>query len=135
MKEADLKRRLVKALGSSLPGAVIYRHEDTFTAGIPDISVTWGGITSWWEVKYEPLGRTSKATRLQLHELKRLGAETVSGLITYRDRKREGGQRVLIEVHGPSGLLDPIAITNYNHHEVAEVLRRFHFIARKEVTR
>jgi hypothetical protein len=50
--EADLKSALVSMLRQSLPGWVIVRHEDTTRAGIPDISVTGCGWTSWWEVKH-----------------------------------------------------------------------------------
>jgi len=50
--EATLKSKLVKTLKETLPGAVVFRHEDKITAGIPDISVTWAGYTTWLEVKH-----------------------------------------------------------------------------------
>lgn len=49
--ESKLKHELCNLLKQALPGSVVFRHEDQFTAGIPDISVTWGGITVWIEVK------------------------------------------------------------------------------------
>ena len=52
VNEATLKQELVLAFKKSLPGAVVFRHEDKFRAGIPDISVTWNRMTTWLEVKY-----------------------------------------------------------------------------------
>ncbi len=52
MNEGDLKDTLVRTLRQTMVGAAIFRHEDKFTAGIPDISVNWRGFTTWIEVKY-----------------------------------------------------------------------------------
>jgi hypothetical protein len=134
VNEGTLKRALVKAIRAAMPGAVVYRHEDTFSAGIPDISVTWQGITSWWEVKYEPLGRTSKPTALQVHELDRLAKHTVAGLITYRERKREGGKRTRLEVYVPGAQNPRSEWEDYTHKAPAHTIRTYHRMARKEVT-
>jgi len=32
--------------------AVVIKHADAYTAGTPDLSESWGGMTSWLEVKY-----------------------------------------------------------------------------------
>jgi hypothetical protein len=52
MDETYLKGRLVKQMRSAFPDAVIFRHEDYFTAGIPDISMTWLHNTLWIEIKH-----------------------------------------------------------------------------------
>lgn len=52
VSEASLKGELVREIKRQLPGAVVMRHEDLLRAGVPDMSVTWRGRTSWWEVKY-----------------------------------------------------------------------------------
>ena len=51
MTEATLTRELLRVLERKLSGAVIIKHADRFTVGIPDASVTWAGTTSWLEVK------------------------------------------------------------------------------------
>lgn len=87
MKEADLKRALCAAIREALPGAVVYRHEDMFATGMPDISVTLSGRVVWIEVKFEKLGRKSKPTELQEAALRKLGGV----LVTYglaRDGRR-----------------------------------------------
>ena len=52
MTEATLKSALVKDLRYFLPGYVILRHEDRITHGIPDITVTGSGKTTWIEAKF-----------------------------------------------------------------------------------
>jgi hypothetical protein len=49
--EGKPKALLVSKARRAFSGFSIFRHEDNFTHGIPDISITGLGITSWWEVK------------------------------------------------------------------------------------
>lgn len=63
MTETQFCRKLTHALRERLgPGHVVLKHADGYTAGIPDISITWGRDTLWIEVKlasnpklFEPL--------------------------------------------------------------------------------
>jgi hypothetical protein len=74
MSEAKHKAALCKALRAGLPvgdGKVI-RHEDAFTGGIPDISISFHRRTLWIEVKLDRPGRRSKVTELQLKALREL---------------------------------------------------------------
>lgn len=80
MNEAQVVRRLVAALKVRLPGAVIFKHADMVTAGIPDISVTWRGKVDWLEVKYLKAGETiftarRKFDKRQLVQCERLEAQ------------------------------------------------------------
>lgn len=52
MTEAELKDRLVEYLRNTIPRAIVFRHEDKNTAGIPDITITLRGRTLWLEVKF-----------------------------------------------------------------------------------
>lgn len=65
MTEHDMSRKLVKKLREVLgpEGFVIFKHNDRVTAGIPDISVTGNGMTTWWEVKNLTGGRTMPKER------------------------------------------------------------------------
>ena len=67
MNEATCKAALCRLLRESVVprGGVVYRHEDTFTGGIPDISVNLGGRTLWVEVKLDKPGRPGRVTALQ----------------------------------------------------------------------
>ena len=51
-REAELKANLVEMLRDHIRFAVVLRHEDIRTAGIPDISITFHGVTTWWECKH-----------------------------------------------------------------------------------
>ncbi|KKM23577.1 hypothetical protein LCGC14_1613800 [marine sediment metagenome] len=52
MIEGDLTTDLVKACKKSMTGAVIIKHADRSSYGIPDLSITWQKATTWWEVKF-----------------------------------------------------------------------------------
>jgi len=62
-----------------LPGAVVFRHEDHFTAGVPDISITNAGHTTWIEVKIARNGkiRSKGIQKLTAQKLAMAGAKTL----------------------------------------------------------
>ena len=124
MNEATLKRALVKAMRTTMPGAVVFRHEDRFTAGIPDISVTWAGITTWWEVKYSPIGRNSTVTKLQGYTLEQLSRQSTAGLISYQETKR-AGRSVLLVDYADDTFSDTM-LTGWRHEAVASLIRGYH---------
>ncbi len=66
MTEATLTRELLRVLERKLSGSVVIKHSDRFRVGVPDASVTWGGTTSWLEVKYVRRGfrESGHVTRL-----------------------------------------------------------------------
>lgn len=71
MTESQFQSKLRRALQARLPKAVIWKHNDRFTAGIPDLSVTCGvhpKRTTWIELKVG----CGKLTVLQTLMLKRV---------------------------------------------------------------
>jgi hypothetical protein len=52
MNEATHKTKLVKKGRTLHPGYIFLRHEDLWTSGIPDISITGNKRTVWIEVKF-----------------------------------------------------------------------------------
>ena len=71
--EVTVRRDLKKALQARLPNAMILRHEDLYTSGIPDLSISYAGKTSWWEIKYaDP---HCKTTRIQQHTCTQLNLQ------------------------------------------------------------
>ena len=50
--EATVRRDLMRQLQIQLPAATLIRYEDRFSKGIPDLSVSYNGKTSFWEIKY-----------------------------------------------------------------------------------
>ena len=63
MTETQFTSKLVRAIRERLgPGAIVFKHADGYTAGIPDISISLGRNTLWLEAKlvgnpkfFEPL--------------------------------------------------------------------------------
>lgn len=74
--ESGLKSNLLPFL--KYPGFVALRHEDVRTSGIPDLSYTGLGRTSWWEFKHATPNWTTSG--IQELTCKRLAA---SGICHY----------------------------------------------------
>lgn len=123
-REAELKAKLMKELRSLLPGYVHQRHEDRFSSGWPDISVSGNGKTSWWEVKHADPKWASKG----IQELTCLRLAVTSFCCRYIFyHEREGVKRTLI-VH-PNNLREllPEAWCNgFNQRWLAEYIREVH---------
>jgi hypothetical protein len=74
MTEGKLSSALVKLLREELRDAVIFKHWDHITAGVPDISVTWNYRTTWYEVKYITKGIIQRGQqRRVLEQMGRIG--------------------------------------------------------------
>ena len=128
MNEATLKSSLVGVLKNTMPGAVVVRHEDKFKAGVPDISVTWRGTTSWVEVKYERK-RRSPLTALQakfITDLARTGAPAYA--LTYRELPGGLKETLLVRYITDGSTAPPIAfgVRKWAHADAATTLRVLH---------
>jgi hypothetical protein len=88
--ESDGKAALMRELRVRLPGCVALRHEDRFTSGIPDISVTLHGRTTWWEAKVTPV----VSEGIQELTMLRLAAAGYARYVIWEERR--GIKRTLI---------------------------------------
>lgn len=71
--ESALKSKFMLEL-KQVPGFVALRHEDVRTAGIPDLSVTGHGRTTWWEFKHaDPVIRSFRYQELTMQRLATAG--------------------------------------------------------------
>ena len=72
MLEGEFSRKLLKALREhpALAEAVVWKHADRFNAGFPDVTITIGKHTEFFELKIHP----NRPTKLQEYYLRRLGA-------------------------------------------------------------
>lgn len=93
--EAQLVAAVVTGLRDALPQARVKKHADTFTAGVPDISVTHRRGIWWIEAKFfhEPNPAPSlmrkKFDALQLAEMQLLRRESDAlYLVGIRDKDR-----------------------------------------------
>lgn len=67
--EASQTRAFLKRLRERYPAAVVFKHNDLRTGGIPDASVTFSGATVWIEFKRgkPTLTEIQKRTMQRLH--------------------------------------------------------------------
>lgn len=84
MTEASLTSALRAAIRSLMPSAVVFKHCDAVTAGIPDLSVTAYGMTMWLEVKR--LAPTAKFQERQKLTCQRLDAQGACWYVLYKAR-------------------------------------------------
>jgi hypothetical protein len=71
MNEIQLSKKFMNRIKSALPPeAVIFRHVEHFTRGVPDYSVTVGSRTAWIEFKLHGVGKFSK---IQTKHIKMMG--------------------------------------------------------------
>lgn len=72
--ETKLKAALVETIRARIPSAIVFRHEDKLTHGIPDISITGYKKTIWIEAKFANPGFKSRGIQeLTMRRLARAG--------------------------------------------------------------
>lgn len=108
MNETDLKAALCSEGRLRLPGWEIIRIEDIFTHGIPDITFTGRGKTTWVEAKY---GTPSfKVKGIQKHKMQKLALAGSAFFLVYWEK---GGIRRTYIVPPKDIDLDPSEWTNF----------------------
>lgn len=74
MDESTLKGTVCGLARRRAPRSKLFRHEDVFSSGVPDVSFTGGRKTSWWEFKYaRPKLRSREIQDLSMLELDEFG--------------------------------------------------------------
>ena len=71
MNESGFTRQLMPKLRAVVEkqlGGVVFKHNDFYTAGVPDLTITLGRATTWFEIKVAP----NTATKLQMYYLSKL---------------------------------------------------------------
>lgn len=127
MTEATLKGELCTLIRAHLRGSVVFRHEDLFTAGIPDVSVTWK-TTTWLEAKLGPRIRSRGVQEERMREIERQGRGRALYVVWVDDGPRT---RTILTL--PSGfsrkleLINPLVVVpGLDHLSVIRWLRTQH---------
>ncbi len=113
--EAQLTRELILTIEKTLPGSVVFKHSDRITFGVPDVSVTWMGTTTWIEIKRGHLS----GRKIQQRTLQRLSKQTSAFYVVYYD--------TCIDVLTPDLKLFKKFDSNL---DVAKLIRKLHVEAR-----
>jgi hypothetical protein len=82
--ETALKHELMEVLRSSLPRFVSLRHEDKFSSGHPDISITGNGTTTWIEAKVLDLRVKTRSKGIQQLTMLRLASVSHAFYVVWR---------------------------------------------------
>jgi len=108
-----------------MKGFVALRHEDVRTAGIPDLSLTGHGKTSWVEVKHGTPDFDSQG--IQELTMLRLAAAGYARYLIYLENKDGSNKRTLIVHPKKLGTLEPEAeCDGHNHRWVADFFMERH---------
>lgn len=136
MNEAGVVRRIIENLTKLLPGVVILKHADLVSAGVPDLSVTYGGRTWWTEVKYFPTKDPPPSEikksfdALQLVQLGRLNGQGRGRyLVAVRDRYLLLGS--ILPAFAAIGVSEKFPLSNFTW----ECLGTFEYTIAKFATR
>lgn len=94
MTESQFSAKLLRALRTALPNAVIFKISDRFTSGIPDFVAIHEGLATWFELKV----KNNKPTLIQWETLRRLRrgylvqwAQTI-GMVTHVVATRQAAE-------------------------------------------
>lgn len=84
MLEGRYLSDLRKVLRSKLynQNYVLFKHSSYTQIGIPDVSLTYNGLTTWWEAK---VGTKIVGTELQLYNMKMLAVAGYARYILYNE--------------------------------------------------
>lgn len=91
---------------------VILRHEDHYTAGVPDVSISFNNRTLWLEIKFDRL----RSRGIQRETLRRLKGYFVS----YRRDK-------IVNVISVVSSIETITTTGFGHDVVIDFVRDWFF--------
>lgn len=124
MTEANLKSALVVLLRKAFPGYVIFRHEDRHLFGVPDLSVTGNGITSWWEGKHANPKFQSQG--IQELTMLRLAKQSHARYIIWDEG--EGAKRTLLVHPQEMNVWEEAkeCAAGFNHRWVVDQIRKVH---------
>ena len=121
--ESGLKSALMRQIKIGLPGFVALRHEDVRTSGIPDLSLTRYGRTSWWEFKHAAPNFVSSG----IQELTMLRLAT-AGRAWYVVWHEYGSlkETLIVRPKNLKALTPEASCMKFNHLFVIEFMRKVH---------
>jgi|SRR6185436_505840 len=128
--ESTPRSALMRMIKLALPHFVALRHEDVRTRGIPDLSLTGLGRTTWWECKHAT--PDFKSQGIQELTMLRLAAAGYARYIIWRE-EADGSDKQTLIVH-PEHLatLTPEAwCAGYDHRWMVEQLARAHDVQKE----
>lgn len=125
-EESKHKAALMLEIRKQFPQWVSFRHEDTMTGGIPDISLTGRGKTTWWEAKHGTPNFDSDDLQ-ELTALRLAGSGFCRYIIWKEQEYREGRMTLIVHPKNIKTLIPEACWLGFNHLEVVEYMRKIHY--------
>ena len=125
MSEAKHRAATVALFKKQHPTAVVFRHEDLFRAGVPDTSVSWRRLTSWWEFKYG--APTIHWRGAQAAEMRRLWSCGIPAYyVVFLEKKGEKWTLVVPATENYKNLQTPHCVANFSYQFVVKCIDLVH---------
>lgn len=125
MAEAEHRAAVMDLFRKECPRAVVFRHEDSLRAGIPDTSINWKRLTSWWEFKHG--NPTIKWRGAQSAELRRLWSTGIPAYyVIFQERDGERATLIVPATESYRNLQTPHYATNFSYRFVVEFFKLIH---------
>ena len=126
MIEADIKAVLAEKIRDAFPKFIVFRHEDRYNGGIPDLEIIGNRIVSWWEAKLAKPTIKHK-NKLQQRTMVRLSRQVHTRYIVWSERNEVRQTFIVV----PSQIhlwmtTDNFSDKGFDHHFVIEAIRRVH---------
>jgi hypothetical protein len=123
--ESPYKSKLLLEIKRHLPGFVALRHEDVRSAGIPDLSLTGYGKTTWWEAKH--LAPRLKSKGIQELTMRRLAASGFARYIIW-DERRSAVRTLIVHPKHFHELMPEAWCEGIDHHFIVSYMKKVHRI-------
>ena len=128
MSEAKYRGECLAVYRRRRPQAVIFRHEDSLRAGIPDTSIGLSRIVSWWEFKHA--APAVKWRGAQAAELQRLHSTGIPAYYVVFQEKQGDLWTLIVAADARYRELRPVAFTDgFNYRFVADFIDQVHCVA------
>jgi hypothetical protein len=122
--ESGLKSKLMQQIKKDLPGFVALRHEDVRTSGIPDLSMTGLGRTSWYEFKHS--APTFKSSGIQELTMLRLAAAGVAWYVIWEENKHGIKRTLIVRPKCLTELYPEASCSGFDHKFIVGFMKKVH---------
>lgn len=123
MDETQLKADLAAHIRINLRKCVVFSHGDRSSYGIPDLSVTYGGKTTWLELKYaDPDFKSHGQQELNMKRLAHVGS---AYYVIYETKGKENSVR-LVHPDNFATWSSNLPVAGFNHNWIMEKIREIH---------
>ena len=125
---ADLLEHL-RPIISAIDVGVVYKHSD-ITSGIPDVSTSFNGKTSWWEFKLAEGPKIKHANDLQHLNMRRLAVASTSWYVIWEEIGLKKRTLLCEPRHvGANGYYAAYeSVDGWDHKPIIDWIRRVHGI-------